>query len=142
LTLVVSGAIFKPHSERSAFNANCSRLPKEPEAFVPTPQQLAQAYDLHLADRWRRKDESPGEFAQWLDTHWCADDGPEPGCRPDSQSSLGGAGDGLRVYCDGTTLRGFMSSRPAGCFRIDGDEVIPHVPRGRRSEAIRQENGP
>jgi hypothetical protein len=107
---------------------------------VLTPQQIIQAYDLCLADRWLRKDESPGEFEQWLEAHWHADGSQEPQRRPDDTSSLGGTYNGLRVYCEGRSLRGFLSRRPAGCFRINTDEVLPFV-RWGAIEATNQQRG-
>jgi hypothetical protein len=105
---------------------------------VPTPQQLAQAYDRHLADRWRRKDEPPGDFEHWLEAHWRPDGEPEPGRRPDGRSTLGGSDNGLRIYREGESLLGFLSGRPAGCYRISVGEVIPSAPRERVHEGIRQ----
>ena len=88
-----------------------------------TPQDLALAYDRHVAALWRGETDTTLAFATWLVPFWVDDGPPEPVDYPDAVSFLRGAGRGIRWYCIDTDIVGYLPGCPNGCYRVPN--VIP-----------------
>jgi hypothetical protein len=92
---------------------------------VPTPQDLARAYDRGIAARWRGDEDDAHAFAAWLATYWVPDAPPPPAGPPSAVSVLGAAGAGIRWYAAGRAVLGYVGGQARGCYRVPLEAVPP-----------------
>ena len=108
-----------------------------------TPQDLALAYDRHVAAFCREDVDAAMAFATWLAAFSVDGGPPEPVAYPDAISFLGGAGRGVRWYSVDTNIVGYLPDGPRGCYRVPASAVPPAVrssasPRGISIGSSRQ----
>jgi hypothetical protein len=87
--------------------------------------QIARSYDRYLAALWRG--ENVGSFGAWLSAHWSPVEGPEPVGPPAAFSPHGGGGRGIRWYQTPTSVVGYVSGFPHGCYRIPATDSPPAI---------------
>ena len=96
-----------------------------------TPQDLALAYDRHVAAFCREDVDAAMAFATWLAAFSVDDGPPEPISYPDAVSFLGGAGRGVRWYNVDTNIVGYLPDGPGGCYQVPA--AVPPAIRSRAS---------
>jgi len=92
---------------------------------MPSPRDVALAYDLHLAALWRGEERDARRFDAWLAAHRCNVCPPEPAGLPAQVSPLGAGGLGIRWYADGDVVLGFAPGLRSECYRVTGIEALP-----------------
>ncbi len=100
------------------------------------PQDVALAYDRHVAAFCREDIDAAMAFAIWLAPFWVDDRPPQPADYPDAVSFLGGAGRGIRWYRIDGAIVGYASGWPGGCYRVPVAAVLPVSPPYETSARI------
>ena len=100
-----------------------------------SPQDLALAYDRHVAAFCREDVEGAMSFATWLAAFWVQGSAGQPAAYPNAVSFLGGAGRGICWYGTDSAIVGYARGWSHGCYRVPASAVLPYVrPIGASSE--------
>lgn len=110
---------------------------------MPSPRELARAYDRYVVAR-RRDDREADAFAAWIASFWSAEAPPEPTDCPDAASVLGEAACAVRWYGSSTTVLGYAPGASHGCYQVPVAAGVPESrsPTGAATDDARAVGSP